>query len=144
MSTIAFHDYSFISFFYNSSFINQHLISDFSTKLSYLDVILINTTAGSSNFSVLYNSFMYDSYLMFCLKNLSIITLFTSSYQDIFSLVLLFSPELIVAFGDYFTTYYTNLSLTATVVSCFDSYTNNLNYSFGEGLISFFMFFFFS
>ena len=144
MSTVAFHDYSLLSFFYNSSFINQHLTTDYTTKLSYLDIMLISTNAWNFNVSVLYNSFICDTYLTFSVKYLSILPIFTSAYQDIFNLILLFSPELVLAFSDYFQVYYNFIFLNANVSACFDSYTNNLNYNFSEGIISFFMFFFFS
>jgi hypothetical protein len=143
MSTVAFHDYSLLSFFYNSSFINQHLTTDYTTKLSYLDIMLISTNAWNFNVSVLYNSFICDTYLTFSVKYLSILPIFTSAYQDIFNLILLFSPELVLAFSDYFQVYYNFIFLNANVSACFDSYTNNLNYKFSEGIISFFMFFFF-
>ena len=143
-SSLAFHDYSFVNFLYNSSFINQHIISDYSTKLSTLDVILLGTNTWGSSVSFLYNSFINDFYLGFFNQWLPLMSLFSSSYQDIFSLVLIFSPEVIMSFSDYFTTYYSVGAINFSVSACFDSYTNNLNYSFGEGLISLFMFFFFS
>jgi hypothetical protein len=70
--------------------------------------------------------------------------LFSSSYQDIFSLVLLFSPDLILAFDDYFFTYYSTNFINTAVASVFDSYSSNLNYMFGEGLITLFLFMLFS
>lgn len=87
---------------------------------------------------------MYDTYLTFCIKYLSLLPIFTSSYQDIFNLILLFSPELVLAFADYFNVYYNVILLSPNVSACFDSYTNNLNYNFSEGIMSFFMFFFFA
>jgi len=43
ISNIALSDYSLVSFLYNSSFINQHFIIDYISKISFLDVILIGT-----------------------------------------------------------------------------------------------------
>jgi len=65
-------------------------------------------------------------------------------YQDIFSIMILFSPELITAFSDYFYLYYFNSSLLFTASSCFDSYLSNLNHNFNENVLSLFMFFFFT
>ena len=58
--TLSTHDFSFISFLYNPSFINQHLLLDYSTKLSYLDIFLINTKFLYITDFTLYNSFIYD------------------------------------------------------------------------------------
>jgi hypothetical protein len=145
MSNSVFSDYYLTSFLYNSSFINQHLLSDYNSKLSYLDTVLLgmgSSPLNSGNF--LYSSFISDTFLLFNIKFLNVISLFSSSYQDILSLVLLFSPEVILAFNDYFLLYYSNSFLGATASSVFDSYTSNLNYSFGDGIITLFLFFIFS
>ena len=145
MSTSVFSDYYLTSFLYNSSFINQHFLSDYVSKLSHLDTVLL-VTGGFSQFSnlVLYNSFMHDLFLTFSVKFSNLMVLFSSSYQDIFSLILLFSPDLILAFDDYFFTYYSTNFINTTVASVFDSYSSNLNYIFGEGLITLFLFMLFS
>jgi hypothetical protein len=83
-------------------------------------------------------------YINFTLEHLPVLSVFSSSYQDIFSLLILFSPDVIFAFNDYLATYYTISHLNYTAAACFDSYTSNLNYNFGDGIISFFMFFFFT
>lgn len=145
MSTSVFSDYYLTSFLYNSSFINQHFLSDYVSKLSHLDTVLL-ATGGFSQFNnlVLYNSFMHDLFLTFTVKFSNLMVLFSSSYQDIFSLILLFSPDLILAFDDYFFTYYSTNFINTTVASVFDSYSSNLNYIFGEGLITLFLFMLFS
>lgn len=145
LSNISLNEYSLVSFIYNSSFLNQHFITDYTTKFSFLDVILTNGNFYNFNTTLLYNYFIMDIYLSFNVQYLPYLSYFTASYQDVFALTLLFSPEVILAFTDYFYLYYSNLSTTLPVPSaCFDSYVNNLNYSFMEGLIFFFMFFFFS
>lgn len=84
-------------------------------------------------------------YLSFNIQYLPYLSYFTSIYQDIFTLIIFFSPEVIIAFSDYFYFYYGGLYTTLPLVSsCFDSYVNNLNYSYNNGLLTFFMFFFFS
>lgn len=145
MSTISLSEYSIVSFIYNSSFINQHFITDYTTKLSFLDIILINSNFYNFNSTMLYNYFIMDMYLSFNIQYLPYLSYYTSNYQDIFTLILLFSPDVVLAFSDYFYTYYGGFHSTSlSVSSCFDSYVNNLNYNFNEGLVFFFMFFFFS
>ena len=109
ITTLSIHDFSFISFLYNSSFINQHLLTDYNSKLSYLDVFLINTKFLYVNDFTLYNSFIYD----------------------------------ITAFNENFYYYYLVNMIDPQVVVFFDSYVNNLNYYYGDGVLSFFMFFFY-
>ena len=70
--------------------------------------------------------------------------LFSSFYQDIYALTLLFSPELTLAFNDYFN-FLDNYTLNNGIVSSyFDSYVSNMNYNFGDGILFFFLFFLFS
>lgn len=144
MTNVSLNDYSFVSFIYNSSFINQHLTTDYTLKLSNLDIILLLSNTWSSSVSLLYTSYLADIYSTFTINFLPIVSLFSSTYQDIFNILLLFSPEVVIAFNDYFNTYYSISNINQLSSSCFDSYTNNLNYNLSEGLISLFMFFFYA
>jgi hypothetical protein len=83
-------------------------------------------------------------YNFFSVSYLPLLTALSSSYQDINSLVFLLSPEVTIALIDYFTFYYTTSFINFQAAACFDSYTNNLNYIFGEGILTLFMFLFFS
>lgn len=147
LSTISFSEYSLVSFIYNSNFLNQHFITDYVSKLSFIDSLLILTNSNSYNNNVLllYNYFIIDLYLSFNIQYLPYLSYFTSSYQDMFTLVIFFSPEVILSLSDYFYYYYNGIYTTSPLVSsCFDSYSSNLNYNFSEGFITFFLFFFFS
>ena len=62
ISTPALLDTGILSFLQNSSFLNQHLTVDFSTKISYLDIILLNSVNFTNSVLVLYNSYIYDLY----------------------------------------------------------------------------------
>jgi hypothetical protein len=126
------------------SFINQHLTMDYTTKISYLDTMLINANTLNSTHMSFYNAYVNDLYNIFSLTFLPLMSLFSSSYQDIYSVVLLISPEIILAYTDYFNLYYMPTFINTQVVACFDSYSNNLNYIFGEGILSLFMFLFFA
>ena len=144
MSTVSFSDYSLISFVYNSSFINQHLITNYVSKISQLDFILLNVNTWNLTVSNLYLNFINDIYSSFHIKFLPILSWFLSSYQDNFIILLFFSPELVLSFSDYFYVYFNVININSIASSCFDSYTSNLNYIFGEGILSLFMFFFFA
>lgn len=144
LSGISTLDTSFLTFLHNSSFINQHLTLDYSLKMSYLDIILITSNSVNYSASSLYVSYINDLYNNFSVLYLPLLSLFSSSYQDVYSLVMLVSPEVIIAFADYFNLYHSSSFINAQVSACFDSYTNNLNYIFGEGILSLFMFLFFA
>ena len=103
ISTPALLDTGVLSFLQNSSFLNQHLTVDFSTKISYLDIILLNSANFTNSVLVLYNSYIYDLYNLFSFTALPVLTLFFSSYQDVYGVTLLVSPEVIMAHLDYFT-----------------------------------------
>ena len=143
VATLSTHDFSFISFLYNPSFINQHLLLDYNTKLSYLDIFLINTKFLYITDFTLYNSFIYDLTSSFNVNFLFTLSFFSSAYQNNLNLTLFLSPELILAFNDNFYYYYFSTMVDPQVIVFFDSYVNNLNYYYGNGVLSFFLFFFY-
>ena len=59
-ASIATSDFSFVSFLYNSAFINQHLLTDSITKISQLDVILLASNVYSFSFKTLFMHFIVD------------------------------------------------------------------------------------
>ena len=142
-ATIATSDFSFVSFLYNSAFINQHLLTDSITKISQLDVILLASNVYSFSFKALFMHFIVDLNTELFNLYLCYIHLFNSNYQDIYSVVLLLTPELVLGFNDFFSTYFFSSSINFTPAAVFDSYVNNLNYSFSEGIVSFIMFVFY-
>ena len=71
---------------------------------------------------------------------ISYLPLLNSKYQDIYGVVLLLSPELIFALNDFFASYFLSSSINLSPASVFDSYVNNLNYSFHESVVTFLMF----
>lgn len=140
ISTVVFSDFSF---FYTPGFLNQHVLVDYSTKVSQLDVLLLFsnlTTLGSSS---LYNSYLNDLCGIFFLLFSPMFSFFSSSYQDIYGVILIISPELLMSLGDYFFVYYPTTFINPQAIACFDSYANNLTYTFGENILSFVIFLFF-
>lgn len=63
-----------------------------------------------------------------------------SEYQELFSTVLLVTPELSFALTDYAVNYLASASFGVSPAAVFDSYTNNLNYYPSEGTVHFFLF----
>jgi hypothetical protein len=91
----------------------------------------------------LFLSFILDIHTDFFNLYLPYIPLFTSSYQDSSSMILLLSPDLILAFKDFYSTYFFESSINFLPAAVFDSFVNNLTYHVSEGVVNFFMFFFY-
>lgn len=134
-------DSSFVSFLYNSFFVSHHITIDSITKLSQLDVIMLISNSHQNSFKTLFLHFILDINTDMFNLYLPYLSFLNSKYQDIYSTITLLSPELILAFNDYFSTYFLSSSINFTPSAVFDSYSNNLNYGFSEGVITFFMFF---
>jgi len=117
-SNLAFSDYSFISFLYNSFFVNQHILTDKMTKLSYLDIVLVKTNSWNFSLQTLYFSFLNDIYVDFFNIYLPLISLFGSNHQDIFSLIMISSPELNLALFEYFFNYFFYKQFKRNSFSC--------------------------
>jgi ABC-type polysaccharide transport system permease subunit len=71
---------------------------------------------------------------------LPINNLLQTEYQEIFSTLLLLTPELSLVINQYVLTYYLNSSINFLPTAIFDSYTNNMNYYYSEGILYFMLF----
>ena len=140
MNNIVF-DWSLTSFVFQPSFLSQYFHIDHPTKLSYLDVFLINNTVNSSTTDALYNAFNEDIVLYLNVYFLPMSPMFNSEYQESITNVIFLAPELSTVLNTYFKDYYFNSSFLTAPASVFDSFVNNLNFFFGEGMVYFFLFF---
>jgi hypothetical protein len=117
---------SIASFILNSSFVNQHLLIDSLTKLSYLDAVLVNSNTNYGNTTLsLYNAFSSDLVLYTTTYFLPFAGLLSSEYQDPFSTLIIISPELAGMFNDYIYSYILPSSFSTAPVIIFDSYLSN-------------------
>lgn len=139
-STLVASDWSLVSFIFQSSFINQHMTIDAISKTSHLDVILLNSNSTKNLSEYLFSSTMNDLLLETNTLFFPLSSLLQSEYQDTYSTTLLIAPELSIALKEYTNTYWLASTINSTPASVFDSYTNNLNYFPGEGMISFLLF----
>jgi hypothetical protein len=141
MSNVLISDFSFLSFLNNSFFLNSHLLVDSLTKVSQLDLILLLSNSSLLSFKTLFFSFLLDFNLEFTNIYLLELSFFSTNYQDIFSLVMVLSPELVIAFSDYFSTCFGESKFNFAPAAVFDSYSNNLNYSISDSNTYFVLFF---
>jgi hypothetical protein len=100
--------------------------------------MLINLTLNYPQ--LLYNAYTYDLVSELLILAMPINNLFQNDYQDIFSSLLLLAPELSTMLNEYVLIYYTNGAINYLPVAIFDSYINNMNYYYSEGIIYFMMF----
>jgi len=131
-------DWTILSFLFQSSFINHHIFLDYISKLSYIDIFLVNSNLNT--FQILYYSLMNDFALELLIILLPINNIFQTEYQDICTTLLLLTPELNILLNEYALYYYTTNIINYTPIAVFDSYTNNMNYYYSEGIIYFMMF----
>lgn len=83
----------------------------------------------------LYLNFMIDSSTHLNTLYLPINSLLQTEYQESIALTTLVSPELTIAIQDYVTNYFLNASFSQSPSAVFDSYSNNLNFFPGEGIV---------
>ena len=133
-------DWSLISFIFQSSFTNQHVLIDSISKTSHLDIMLINSSSVSGMNASLFDTLMGDISLQTSSVFFPLSCLLQTEYQDTVSTTLLVSPELSMVLRDYVSTYWLAATFNNLPTAAFDSYTNNLNYFPGEGMISFMLF----
>ena len=136
-------DWSLISFIFNSSFLNQYLLIDQSTKLSYLDTLLINSILKTNNIQTLYDSFTNDLVLYLNIQSLSLTSVLQSEYQENITNIIFLAPELSIVLNNYFNNYYINSIINFLPAPVFDLFLNNFNFFYNNTLIYFFMFFFY-
>jgi len=136
-------DWTFISFIFNSSFLNQYQLIDQITKISYLDILLINSVIKSNNTQLLYDSYTNDLIIYLNIHSLSLTPLLQSDYQENLTNIVFLAPELSIFLNNYFSSVYLNNIINLTPVPVFDLFLNNFNFYFNNTLLYFFIFFFF-
>jgi len=131
-------DWSLISFMFQTSFINQHIHTDKPIKLTHFDVMLLESNLYKSQ--VLYHSFLNDTAVEVVNSNITLLPSLQSHYQDMYSNIVLVSPELVLMFNEFVKTYYKQKTINSTPTATFDSFTNNLNFYSSEGVTYFLLF----
>lgn len=139
MTSVTF-DLALATFVWQSSFINQYLVIDSVSKISYLEIIMLHSNKQSNAAQILFNSSMTDNMFHLSSSYLAMSPFFQSEYQDMLSASSLVLPDLSLSFSHYFNSYYSNSTLDNQPSPVFDAYANNLNFFFGEGYVYFFLF----
>jgi len=125
----------------NSFQINTYFLIDQVTKVSYIDVLIINSGITKSISDLkLYSSFLNDVSILNSITSLPISQIIQSDYQDIKTVILLSSPELIMSINDYILLYVKPFSINTSPASVFDSYM--INFADLNNYLNYFLFFF--
>ena len=113
------------------------------SKVSYLDSTLLFTSTQAVSAESLYTPVMHDMAVHVSSAVLPLSTLLNSEFQDIFSVTLITSPELLIALSDFTSLYILTSSVDNAPAAITDSYTSNLNFFVIEGAVSFMLFFYY-
>jgi hypothetical protein len=117
------------------------MFNDHVTKLSTLDLIIIQTNSKIQSSQSLYNSFMYDSILALSVNNFNTLFFLQNEYQEPLNTILLIAPETSTVFYNFLNLYLMPTIFDVTPSVVFDIFTNNLNFYYGDGVVQFFLFF---
>jgi len=140
---LALSDFVLYNFFTTASFFNNHFFLDSFVKLSFLDILLISETNKYTFSKELYDLFVWDISINFYNKFFPIQFLFYTDYQDFISILMYYSPELILGLSDYIDSYWFKTAVNYTPAIVFDLFQDSINSSlteFTEYLILFIFF----
>jgi hypothetical protein len=140
---LALSDITIFSFFTTPTFYNGHFFLDSITKISFLDIMLINETNKIAYSKELYDSFIWDLTSLVYNKFLPLQFIFYTDYQDYLAVILYYSPELALGLIDYVNLYWTNNVLNYTPAAVFDLFNDALNSTLSEFTEYFILLFFF-
>ncbi len=142
-STLITADWSILSSLFNNSFISHHIIVDYKTNLSLVDLLLINSSSDVTSRLQLFNSFLYDIELLLNQYASYAMNLLQLEFQNIFTLNTLLSNDFTLFYYDYINTYFFNSYYNFKPSAVYDSYLNNMNFFMSNGILNFYLFFFF-
>ena len=136
-------DLTVVNALFTSSFFNNFIFTDSIVKLSFLDVILLSETDKYNFSKELYDFFIWDIVLFFNVKTFILNFIFFTDYQDFISIILYYSPEVILALNDYINIYWTSYSMSYNTASVYDLFNDILNLSISEFVEYFIIFYFY-
>jgi len=100
LDTLA-NDISFLTFILKSSFLDHNVLLDQLSKISYLDIILIQANANNMSIQTLFNTVSSDAIINLSTCFLPLAYYLQFEFHDGFTSVAHVSPELISVLEDY-------------------------------------------
>jgi len=139
----TFNEFTFYSFLTSSFFFNNYIFIDSHIKFSFLDMLLIFETDKKFKTKEFYNFFIWDLIYIIYNKLFFLQFLFFSDYQDFITIILYYSPELILSLIDYMNVYWINNTINNNTSVVYDLFSDNLNSSISEFVEYFILFVFY-
>lgn len=134
-------DFTIYNFLTTPFFFNSHFFLDSFTKISFLDIMFLIETNKTTYSRELYDLFIWDLTSIIYNKFLPLQFLFYTDYQDFMTILLYYSPELMLALTDYINIYWLNSSFNYAPSSVFDLFNDSLNTAISEFIEYFILFF---
>lgn len=122
---VALSDLTIYSFLSTPFFTNSHFFLDSFTKLSFIDIVFMSESNKSKYTRELYDFFIWDIASSIFNKYFPTQFFFYTDYQDYISILLQYSPELIMVLEDYINIHWLSKVLSSTPSSVFDVFNDN-------------------
>lgn len=113
-------------------FVNVHFFLDSLVKMSFIDVMLFTESDNFNSSRELFDFFIWDLLSSLNVNFFFHASLYSTNYQDLMVVIIHNSPELILAFDDFFKTYWLNSYINRVASSVFDIITDSANSSLDE------------
>lgn len=133
-------DISFLTFVLKSSFLDHNILVDQLSKISYLDIILIQANANNMSIQTLFNTVSSDAIINLSTCFLPLAYYLQFEFHDGFTSVAHVSPELISVLEDYTLFYWLVSAINFLPSVVIDSYNISDNYFLYKGVHDFFLF----
>lgn len=140
---VALSDLTIYSFLSTPFFVNSHFFLDSFTKLSFIDIIFMTESNQSKYSRELYDFFIWDIANTLFNKYFPTQFFFYTDFQDHISILLQYSPELIIVLDEYVDTYWLSQVLSSLPASVFDIFNDNAVSAINDILEFAILFFFF-
>lgn len=140
---LSLSDITLYSLLVTPTFPNSRIFLNNPVKFSFLDLLLILDLNKDNNIYELYDLFLWDLTSIIQIKYLSNYFFFYTDYQDILSLILYYSPELVIPLIDYFMVYFDNYTFNYLPSAWSDLYSDTLNSNISEFVESLLLFVFY-
>ena len=113
-------------------FVNAHFFLDSLVKMSFLDIILFTESDSFQSSREFFDFVIWDLISSFNINFFFHNSIYCTNNQDLIVVIVHNSPELILAFEDFFKTYWLNSSINRVSSALFDVLSDSINFSIDE------------
>ena len=113
-------------------FVNAHFFLDSLVKMSFIDVLLFSESDSYAASREFFDFMVWDIVSSLNINFFFYNSLYSTNYQDLIVVIVHNSPELVLAFDDFFKTYWLNSYINRVASSVFDVLSDSINLSLDE------------